>query len=145
MLQGFKEFISRGSAVDLAVGVVIGAAFTLVVNTLVDSVLNPLIAGLFGEPDFDSVLAFSVGDAVVMPGTVVTALVNFLLVALALYLLVVVPMNKLDQRRQTGAEEEVQEQILLLREIRDSLATVNSGGAGPGGSSPERSGPDAPA
>ncbi|HLS26755.1 MAG TPA: large conductance mechanosensitive channel protein MscL [Beutenbergiaceae bacterium] len=121
MWKGFKEFIARGNAIDLAVGVVIGAAFTLVVNNLVDNVLNPLIAGLVGEPSFDDVLAFTVGDAVVQVGTVLTALVNFLLVAAALYVVVVVPMNKLNERRMRGQEEEVEEQILLLREIRDSL------------------------
>lgn len=128
MWKGFKEFIARGNAIDLAVGVVIGAAFTLVVNNLVDNVINPLIAGLFGEPTFDDVLAFTVGDAVVQIGTVLTALVNFLLVALALYAIVVVPMNKLNERRMRGQEEEVEEQILLLREIRDSLKT--RGGTG---------------
>ena len=136
MFQGFKDFIARGNAIDLAVGVVIGAAFTLVINNVVDHVLNPFIAGLFGEPNFDSLLAFSIGDAVVMPGTVLTALINFLLVALALYFAVVMPMNKLNERRQTGEEEEVEEQILLLREIRDSLSAQHSTGTGPAHSGP---------
>ena len=133
MWKGFKEFIARGNAIDLAVGVVIGAAFTLVVNNLVDNVLNPLIAGLVGEPSFDDVLAFTVGDAVVQVGTVLTALVNFLLVAAALYVVVVVPMNKLNERRMRGQEEEVEEQILLLREIRDSLQARPGAGANPPG------------
>lgn len=124
MLQGFKEFISRGNAVDLAVGVVIGAAFTLVINNLVDNVLNPLIAGIFGEPSFDQVLAFTVGEATVMPGTVLTALFNFLLVALALYFFVVVPMNKLAERRGNAEEtdEEIADDVKVLTEIRDLLA-----------------------
>lgn len=125
MIQGFKDFIARGNAVDLAVGVVIGAAFTLVVTNVVDNVLNPLIAGLFGEPNFDSLLAFTVGDAVVMPGTVITALINFLLVALALYFVVVVPINKFNERRQSQEGEEAEEQVLLLREIRDALTAGN--------------------
>ncbi|MGC0249471.1 MscL family protein [Pseudactinotalea sp. Z1748] len=114
---------------------VIGAAFTLVVTNVVDNVLNPLIAGLVGEPNFDTVLSFQIGDALVMPGTVITALINFLLVALALYFVVVTPMNKFNERRQAGAEEEVEEQILLLREIRDSLAAQNAPGT-PGTGAP---------
>ncbi|MGC0272951.1 large conductance mechanosensitive channel protein MscL [Pseudactinotalea sp. Z1739] len=146
MFQGFKDFIARGNAIDLAVGVVVGAAFTLVVTNVVDNVLNPLIAGLVGEPNFDTVLSFHIGDALVMPGTVITALINFLLVALALYFVVVTPMNKFNERRQAGAEEEVEEQILLLREIRDSLAAQSTpGAAGAGAPGPrDPGGPTGP-
>ncbi|MHB1064196.1 MAG: large conductance mechanosensitive channel protein MscL [Georgenia sp.] len=128
MLQGFKEFISRGNAIDLAVGVVIGAAFTQVISAVVEKVLNPLIGGLFGRPDFDRVWVWTLGSgegtAEVLPFSIVTALVNFLIVAAALYSIVVLPMNKLAQRRK--AEETEPEapadDVRILTEIRDLLA-----------------------
>lgn len=125
MLQGFKDFIARGNAIEMAVGIVIGAAFGGVVNAAVDSFISPLIGGLFGQPNFDNVLSFTVGDAVVMPGAILTALVNFLLVALAVYFLIVVPMNKLAELRVSDKEEVVEEieaNTQLLTEIRDLLA-----------------------
>lgn len=131
MLQGFKEFISRGNALDLAVGVVIGAAFTAVVNSIVNEVLNPLIAGLVGKPNFDEVLAFTIRGATVRPGAVVTTLVNFLLVAAAIYFFVVLPMNQLAARRKVqGAEPEAPaEDVRVLTEIRDLLAAGRDGAA----------------
>lgn len=124
MIKGFKEFISKGNAIDLAVGMVIGAAFTAVVTALVENVINPLVGGLFGKPNFDAVGQFTIGDAVVQPGAILTAIVNLLLVGLALYFFIVVPMNKLRERKAANEEvpEEVGEDIQLLREIRDSLA-----------------------
>lgn len=129
LLKGFKEFISRGNAIDLAVGMVIGAAFTLVVTSLVDKVINPLIGGLIGGKNFDHVLEFSIGTgeqaAVVQPGAVITAIVNFLLVALALYLFVVAPMNAWAKRKaatDAAVEDTPAADIKLLTEIRDLLA-----------------------
>ncbi|MPV38629.1 large conductance mechanosensitive channel protein MscL [Georgenia subflava] len=131
MLAGFKEFIARGNAVDLAVGVVIGAAFGLVVTSVVEGILNPLVAGLVGEPNFDDVLAFTINDATVRPGTVITALVNFLLVAAAIYFFVVVPLNTLAARRKVEeAEPEAPaEDVRVLTEIRDLLAAQGGGTA----------------
>lgn len=139
MLQGFKEFISRGNAVEIAVGMVIGAAFTSIVTALVDKVINPLIGGLVGKPNFDSLGEFTLGTgadaAHVQPGAILTAIVNFLLVALALYFFVVVPMNKLAARmakRVAKTEQEPQtpvtpaQDIVLLTEIRDLLAKNNT-------------------
>ncbi len=126
MIQGFKDFITRGNAIDLAVGVVIGAAFTSVVTALVQKVINPLIGGIFGQPNFDNVGQFNIGDATIQIGAVITALVNFLLVALALYLFIVYPMNRLAERRATGEEtveaDDLPEDTQLLTEIRDLLA-----------------------
>ena len=126
MISGFKEFLARGNAVDLAVGVIIGGAFGTIVSSLVDDVINPLIGALFGQPDFSDVGSFTIalmGDpAVVRPGAVITAIVNFLIVALALYLFVVLPMNKL---ASLGPKEEPVEELSaeaqLLVEIRDEL------------------------
>ncbi len=132
MLQGFKEFIARGNAVDLAVGVVIGAAFTQVITALTDSVLNQLIGALFGQPDFSKVGQFEIallGDpAVVSPGAVLTALVNFLIVAFALYFFVVLPLNKLAARKAPAQEEAApapDPEVELLTQIRDLLRQQN--------------------
>ena len=129
MLKGFKEFISRGNAIDLAVGMVIGAAFTAVITALVKQVINPLIGGLFVEQNFDDVFQFTVGTATVQPGAVITALVNFLLVAFALYFFIVLPMNALAARRKKEEEAEtpeVSEDVQLLSEIRDLLKAQNN-------------------
>lgn len=125
MLKGFKEFISRGNAIDLAVGVVIGAAFGAITTALVENFINPLIAGIFGQPNFDNFLAFHIGDALVQPGAVLTALVNFLLVAAAIYFLIVVPMNRLAAKKEVEEEVSVADDVKLLTEIRDLLAAQN--------------------
>lgn len=132
-LAGFKEFISRGNAIDLAVGVVIGAAFGAVVSAIVDKFINPLIAGLIGKPNFDKVLEFHLDSATVQPGAIITALVNFLLVALAIYCCIIVPMNKVIKAREAkkkteeeDEEPEVDPQVELLTEIRDLLKTEKS-------------------
>jgi len=108
MIAGFKKFIIQGNAVDLAVGIVIGIAFKAVVDKIVSAVINPLIGGIFGKPNFDHVLTFKVGShhAVVSIGAVITQLVNFLLVALAVYFLIVMPINALNDRRKRGQESE---------------------------------------
>ncbi len=97
MLSGFKQFILRGSVVDLAVGVVIGAAFGGVVTALVKSLIEPLIALVVGKPDFTSI-AFKIGETTFPIGVFITALVNFLLVAAAIYFFVVTPINALIAR-----------------------------------------------
>ena len=136
MIQGFKDFISRGNAIDLAVGVVIGAAFGEVITALVEDFLNPLIGALFGKPDFNSLFEFQIhllGDpAVVRPGVFLTALLNFLIVAAALHFFVVVPINAMNKKKdamlelnKTEEEPEVSAEVQLLTEIRDSLKTSN--------------------
>ena len=136
MFAGFKEFIARGNAVDLAVGVVIGAAFTEVVNAIVTKVLNPLIGGIFGKPNFDHLWVITLGSgedvAEVLPFSILTALVNFLLVAAALYFLVVLPMNKLAARRKVEETEPAApaEDVRVLTEIRDLIAAQQRGSNG---------------
>ena len=97
MLSGFRQFILRGNVVDLAVGVVIGAAFGGVVTAFVKSQIEPQIALLVGKPDFTAV-TFTVGSTVFPIGAFITAIVNFLLVAAAIYFFVVVPINALIAR-----------------------------------------------
>ncbi|MDR1450057.1 MAG: large conductance mechanosensitive channel protein MscL [Propionibacteriaceae bacterium] len=123
MLKGFKEFISRGSAVDLAVGVVIGAAFTGVVNAVVNGFVNPLLGALVGKPNFDSFLEFTLNGSTVQIGQAITAIVQFLLTAAAIYFCVVYPLNKLASLRKPAPEPaaETPADVLLLAEIRDLL------------------------
>lgn len=129
MLTGFKNFILKGNVIDLAVAVVIGAAFGAVVTALVQSVLMPFISGLVGAPNFDSFAVVTFNGNDIKFGVLLTAIVNFLLVAAAIYFVVVVPMNHMIERRnrRLGINQEVKEeaaedpQIALLTEIRDAL------------------------
>ena len=91
MLKGFREFVLRGNVIDLAV--VIGAAFTLV-NAVVQWLITPLIAAIFGKPDLDDVMTFTINGAEFSIGAVLTALINLALVAAAVYFVLIVPMNK---------------------------------------------------
>jgi len=124
MLKGFREFVLRGNVIDLAVAVVIGAAFTLVINAVVQWLVTPLIAAIFGKPNLDDVMTFTINGAEFSIGAILTALINFLLVVAAVYFVLIVPMNKLREMRASGEEEEPEapaEDILLLQEIRDLL------------------------
>lgn len=128
MLKGFKEFISRGNVVDMAVGVVMGGAVTSVVTAIVDKVINPLIAMIFGKPNMDGLLAFTFNGATVSFGAILTALINFLIIAVAVYFCIVLPMNKI--KELTAKKEEAEDaaeadaealQLETLQEIRDLL------------------------
>lgn len=124
MLQGFKEFIARGNAIDLAVGVIIGGAFTPIV-TAVTNVILGIVGAIFGAPNFDAVGQFSLnGSYPIQPGAILTAIINFLLVAVALYFFIVVPMNKLAARRKQESAEPAApaDDVRILTEIRDLLA-----------------------
>lgn len=122
MLTGFKEFVSRGNVVDLAVAVVIGAAFTQIINTVVDGFINLLVAAIFGEPDLTQVGNFTINDADFSIGLILAATFNFLVVAAAVYFVIVMPINNMRERRALPEEvEEPTEDVVLLREIRDEL------------------------
>ncbi|MDN4483620.1 large conductance mechanosensitive channel protein MscL [Demequina lignilytica] len=135
MIKGFKEFIMRGNVVDLAVAVVIGAAFGAVVTSLVDNVINPLIAAIFGKPDLSGILLWTLNDggtpgdpaddAVLAIGTFLTAILNFLIIAAAIYFAIVLPLNKLAERKakdEPAPDEAVSPtEIEILTEIRDAI------------------------
>lgn len=131
MLQGFKDFIMRGNVIDLAVGVVIGAAFTAVVTAFSDNIINPMIASV-GGADFSG-LGFHIlpgNDATFVDfGSLITAIINFLLIAAVIYFALVMPMNKLDeaQKRRKGVDPEAPAptEQELLADIRDLLANQN--------------------
>ncbi len=101
MLKGFRQFIMRGTVIDLAVAVVIGAAFGAVVTALVKDLLTPLIAAIVGKPDFSG-LRFTVNNSVFLYGDFINAVVAFLLLAAAVYFFVVAPMNALTARLHRG-------------------------------------------
>jgi len=125
MIKGFREFLMRGNVVDLAVAVVVGGAFAKVINALVLGFINPIVAAIFGKPDLTSVGNFTIGKGEFHIGLILTELLSFFFVALAIYFFVVVPMNKLNERRARNAEvvEAGPTEIELLTEIRDSLRT----------------------
>lgn len=139
MIEGFKKFIARGNMIDMAVGVVMGGAVTTVVNAIVDSVINPFIAMIFGKPNMDGLLAITFNGATVSFGAVLGAILNFLIIAVAVYFCILVPINKfrdvtealLDKTKlaedkkaeETTAEEQT---VQLLQQIRDELAKQNA-------------------
>ena len=133
VLRGFKDFIMRGNVVDLAVGIVIGAAFTALVTQFTNSFLKPLIAAAGGGREGQSGLSFQVNHQVFDYGAFLNAIITFLLTAASLYFIVVFPMNKLAERRRRGQEpppKAPSEEVRLLTDIRDLLA-VREGGARP--------------
>jgi large conductance mechanosensitive channel len=131
MLKEFKAFIMRGNVVDLAVGVIIGAAFKTVVDSLVANIFTPLI-GLVGGTDFkDLTITLKSGkDPVLLHyGAFISDVLSFVLIAAAVFFFVVKPLNVLAERRRRGAEEEPPElsnEEVLLAEIRDLLRAQQS-------------------
>ena len=124
LISEFKEFALKGNVVELAIAFVLGAAFAAVVSALVENVLMPIVAAIFGQPDF-SRLAIDIGDAQILYGSFLNEVVAFVLVALALFFFVVKPYQAVQARQ--AVEEEAEEpaadpdDIVLLREIRDAL------------------------
>jgi large conductance mechanosensitive channel len=101
MFKGFREFIMRGNVMDLAVAVVIGAAFGAVVTSLVTNIINPLIAAIVGKPDFSALVA-NVNGGQVKYGLFINALISFLLIAAGVYFFMVAPMNAWKARQARG-------------------------------------------
>lgn len=138
MFKGFKEFIMRGNVIDLAVAVVIGAAFTAIIGVLVDGVINPALGALFNTENLNGTLIATIptlsgGSAKILFGALLAAAIQFILVAAAVYFALVMPVNKLkahqEAKRKAGApdEEVVPDQLQLLTEIRDLLAKTTEG------------------
>lgn len=140
MIQGFKDFITRGNVVELAIAVVIGTAFATVIDSFVSGIVQPII-NLVGSPDVGLGFDLRPGSAggVESPtylnlGAVITALITFLITALVIYFVFVLPLNKFEERRKAKLGEVEQEaeptEAELLKEIRDLLkAQQNSPGA----------------
>ena len=134
MIKGFKDFLLRGNVIDLAVAVVIGTAFAAVVKTISDNLIQPVIAaagsselGAFGFSLRDSTPQLQ-QSTLVDVGAIITALINFMIVAAVVYFVFVAPVNKLMERRKRGEEappEATPEDVVLLTEIRDLLRARN--------------------
>ena len=101
MLKGFKEFVMRGNVVDLAVGVVIGASFGGVVNSLVKDIITPLIGALVKAPDFSG-LYFIINSSKFTYGLFLNALISFIIIAFSIYFFVVIPLNKISEKMKKG-------------------------------------------
>ena len=136
-MNGFKEFLLRGNVIDLAVAVVVGAAFTGVVNAIVNSVLNPAIGALFNAESLSSLWPIEIpttsgGTAVIAFGAVIAALIQFLLVAVVVYFALILPINFLKKRAFKKQEEVAAEapavinEVDVLVEIRDLLRAQNA-------------------
>ncbi|WP_322818117.1 large conductance mechanosensitive channel protein MscL [Tepidiforma sp.] len=123
IVKEFRDFVLRGNVLDLAIAVVIGAAFTAVINSLVANLLTPFIAAIFGQPSFGNI-DLAIGDATLEFGLFLEAVVNFVIVAAVIFFLIIKPVNVLLERRRRGeaaADVPTPEDIALLREIRDLL------------------------
>ena len=128
MLKEFKEFISRGNVLDLAVGVIVGAAFSNIVTSLVNNIFTPILGVFFGGIDFSS-LKFTIGDASIMYGSFIQSVIDFLITAICIFIIVKIvnkinnDLHKLTKKEEDKKEEEpvVSEYIKLLTEIRDLL------------------------
>ena len=105
MFNGFRTFVSRGNAIELAVGVIIGSAFGGVVNSLVADVIMPIVGKIFGEPDFSQIvlLASTPDSGGIDVGQLLTAVTNLLIVGFALYVAIIIPMNALRRRQDDPA------------------------------------------
>lgn len=126
MLNEFKEFIARGNVIDLAVGVVMGSAFSAIVTSLVNDIIMPLVGILIGGVDFAG-LSANIGDAKVMYGSFIQAVINFLIIAFCIFMFVKA-INKLNEKAKKLKKQEEKEEVtpktdevILLEEIRDLL------------------------
>jgi large conductance mechanosensitive channel len=141
MLKGFKEFLLRGNVIDLAVAVVIGAAFTGIVNSVVNDVFNPLIGALFNAESLSDAFPLTLREAsdgqdasVIRFGAVLAALIQFILVATVVYFALVMPMNwlkrvafaKKEEGKHAVAADTPPTELELLKDIRDLLAEQRS-------------------
>ncbi len=144
-MKGFKNFVMQGNVIDLAVGVVIGGAFTALITAFVDNLIQPVI-NVFGGNNVDG-LAFKIiegNDGTLIDiGAVLSAVIAFLITAAVVYFVFVLPISsarKLDRKRRGLPEEEetaVSEDIVLLTEIRDALTAQHGGATQPGGTTPQ--------
>jgi large conductance mechanosensitive channel len=134
VLKEFREFISRGNVVDLAVAVVIGAAFTAIVSAFVEGLITPLVGMIAGD-DFRE-MTFEIRGSVFSYGIVINAIIYFLLVAAIVFFLVIKPLNMWKERIRRGEdvepEADLSDEAVLLREIRDLLQAQSGGPVDPG-------------
>lgn len=119
MWKDFKEFIAQGNVFDLAVGIIIGAAFGEIVNSLVDHIIMPIVGLILGGVDFTA-LSIKVNNAEILYGMFIQNVVNFLIIAFSIFMVIRI-LNKLRRKEEEEEEEEIEENVQLLTEIRDLL------------------------
>jgi large conductance mechanosensitive channel len=128
VLKDFREFISRGNVIDLAVAVIIGAAFTAIITALVADIITPIIGVFLGGVDFSS-LAITVGEATIAYGSFIQAVIDFLIIAFVIFLMVrsisQIQKKYSKQEEEAAAAAEPPEDVKLLKEIRDILQGQN--------------------
>ncbi|WP_354702285.1 Large-conductance mechanosensitive channel [Paraconexibacter sp. AEG42_29] len=121
ILKGFKEFLLRGNVIDLAVAVIIGAAFGGVVKAFAEDFVGGIIGVIGGSPDFGRA-GFTINDSKIIYGSTLTALINFVIVAAVIYFVLVLPLKRMMERGQTPEESPAPtDEAVLLAEIRDEL------------------------
>ena len=118
-LKEFKEFISKGNIVDMAIGVIIGSAFGKIVTSLVNDIFMPIIGVIIGGLDFSN-LSIKVGNSAIMYGSFIQNVVDFLIVAACIFFMIKV-LSKFKKKEEVKTETTIDENTLLLREIRDLL------------------------
>lgn len=130
MLKGFKEFMTRGNVIDLAVAVIIGTAFTAVITSVVEKLINPLIAAIGGGSDIGLAVQLNADNnkTIIDFGAVITALINFTIIAAVVYFFIVLPVKRIMERRRRGEEPAPADptEVELLAEIRDLLRQQES-------------------
>ncbi|QQD75798.1 large conductance mechanosensitive channel protein MscL [Curtobacterium sp. YC1] len=144
-MKGFKEFLLRGNVIDLAVAVVIGAAFTAIVTTIVNALINPLIGAVFNASSLDRALIVKIptvsgGNAEILFGAIIGAVLNFVIVAAVVYFALVVPVNHLKKAAFEQVKNDEQQtpqdvpptDVEVLLEIRDLLRPQTAGSTGTG-------------
>ncbi len=127
-IEEFKEFISRGNVIELAVGIIIGSAFTAIVNSIVNDLIMPIIGVIMGGVNFNSLkivlkeATFTTEEVAIFYGSFIQSVINFLIIAFVIFM-VVKALNKFKKQEEVAEEapSEPAEEVLLLREIRDSL------------------------
>ncbi len=120
MLKEFKEFISKGNALDLAIGAIIGGAFGLIVTSIVADILMPIIGIIMGGIDFSG-LSINVGNAEILYGKFIQAAINFLIIAFVLFMIIKTINSFRDKKEEEPAPAEPSKEEVLLTEIRDLL------------------------
>jgi large conductance mechanosensitive channel len=129
MIKGFRDFLMRGNVVDLAVAVIIGAAFGAVISAFANDFIGGIIGAIGGSPDFGNA-GPTVNDSKIVIGSTLTALINFIIVAAAIYFIVVIPMKNIQARTSKDADADTpapSDEAVLLTEIRDLLRSQQGG------------------
>ena len=126
LLKEFRDFALKGNLIEMAVALVLALAFKALVTSFVDSLLMPIVGIIFGEPSFDS-MTFSINDSIFFYGSFITVLIDFILVAAAIFFFVVRPYNQIMERRRSGDDDDDEptpepEELTLLRQIAANTA-----------------------